>query len=82
MGSARCRILFNRESRTVVRSEQAVDVDRVMKSIQAVFCVQVRNCFLLTVMLMRVVSEKYKLMRVGLHTGILSLRAPMDGILF
>jgi hypothetical protein len=48
----------------------------------AVFCVQVRNCFLLSVMLMRVVGGKSKLMRVGLHTGTLSLRVMMDGILF
>jgi hypothetical protein len=31
---------------------------------------------------MRVVSEKSKPMRVGLHTRILRLRVPMDGILF
>jgi hypothetical protein len=31
---------------------------------------------------MRVVSGKSKPMRVGLRTGILRLRAPMDGILF
>jgi hypothetical protein len=31
---------------------------------------------------MRVVSEKSKLMRVGLCTGILRLRMPMDVILF
>jgi hypothetical protein len=31
---------------------------------------------------MRVVSGKFKPMRVGLHTGILRLRMPMDGILF
>jgi hypothetical protein len=37
-----------------------------------VFCVQVRNCFLFPVMSMR----------VGLSTGILRLRALMDGILF
>jgi hypothetical protein len=47
-----------------------------------VFCVQVRNCFLLPAMPMRVVSGKSKARRVGLHTGILRLRAPMDGILF
>jgi hypothetical protein len=47
-----------------------------------VFCVQVRNCFLLPVMLMRVVSGKSKSMRDGLHTGILSLRMPMDDNLF
>jgi hypothetical protein len=33
-------------------------------------------------MSMRVVSEKSKLMRVGLRTGILKLRALMDVILF
>jgi hypothetical protein len=33
-------------------------------------------------MLMRVINEKSKLMRVGLCIGILRLRAPMDGILF
>jgi hypothetical protein len=44
--------------------------------------VQVRNCFLFPVMPTRVVSGKSKPMRVGLHTGILRLRAPMDGILF
>jgi hypothetical protein len=42
----------------------------------------VRNCFLLPVMPIRVVSEKSKPMRVGLRTGILRLKAPMDGILF
>jgi hypothetical protein len=47
-----------------------------------VFCVQVRNCFLLPVMPMRVISGKSKRMRVGLHTGMLRLRAPMDDILF
>jgi hypothetical protein len=47
-----------------------------------VFCVQVRNCFLLPAMPMRVVSGKSKPTRVGLCTGILRLRAPMDGILF
>jgi hypothetical protein len=47
-----------------------------------VFCVQVRNCFLFPVMPMRVVSGKSKSRRVGLRTGILRLRAPMDGILF
>jgi hypothetical protein len=31
---------------------------------------------------MRVVSGKPKPVRVGLHTTILRLRAPMDGILF
>jgi hypothetical protein len=31
---------------------------------------------------MRVVSGKYKPRMIGLCTGILRLRAPMDGILF
>jgi hypothetical protein len=44
--------------------------------------VQVRNCFLFLAMLTRVVSGKFKSMRVGLCTGILRLRAMMDGILF
>jgi hypothetical protein len=48
----------------------------------AVFCEQVRNCFLLSVMPMKVVSGKSKPMRVGFCTGILRLRAPMDDILF
>jgi hypothetical protein len=48
----------------------------------AIFCVQVRNCFLLSVMPTRVVSLKSKPMRVGLRTGILRLRALMDVILF
>jgi hypothetical protein len=47
-----------------------------------VFCVQVRNRFLLPTMPMRVVSGKSKPMRVGLRTGILRLRMPMDDILF
>jgi hypothetical protein len=47
-----------------------------------VFCVQVRSCFLLPVMPMRVVSGESKLMRVELRTGTLRLSAPMDGILF
>jgi hypothetical protein len=47
-----------------------------------VFCVQVRNCFLLPVMPMRVVSGKSKLMRDGLRTGTLRLRMPMDDIVF
>jgi hypothetical protein len=47
-----------------------------------IFCVQVRNCFLLLVMPMRVVSGMSKPRKVGLHTGTLRLRAPMDGILF
>jgi hypothetical protein len=41
-----------------------------------------RNCFLLPTMLMRVASGKSKPMRVGLRTGILKLRMPMDDILF
>jgi hypothetical protein len=48
----------------------------------AIFYVQVRNCFLLSVMLMRVISGKSKPMRVGLCTEILRLRTPMHGILF
>jgi hypothetical protein len=44
--------------------------------------VQVRNRFLFPVMPARVVSGKSKPVRVGLHTGILRLRAPMDIILF
>jgi hypothetical protein len=47
-----------------------------------VFCVQVRNWFLLSTMLMRVVSVMSKPMRVGLRIGILRLRAAMDDILF
>jgi hypothetical protein len=47
-----------------------------------VFYVQMRNCFLFLVMPTRIVSGKSKLMRVGLHTGILKLRVPMDVILF
>jgi hypothetical protein len=47
-----------------------------------VFCVHVRNCFIFPVMLMRVVSEKSKPMRVGLRTVILSLRVPVDDIIF
>jgi hypothetical protein len=46
-----------------------------------VSCVQVRKCFLFVAMPMRVVSGKSKPMRVGLCTGILWLRALMDGIL-
>jgi hypothetical protein len=48
----------------------------------AVFCVHVRICFLFPVMPTRVVSGKSKLMRVGLRTRILRLRASMDDILF
>jgi hypothetical protein len=44
--------------------------------------VKVRNCFLFLMMLMRVVSGKSRPRRVGLRTGILRLRALMDGILF
>jgi hypothetical protein len=47
-----------------------------------VFCVQVRNCFLLPSMPMRVVSGKSKPMRDGLRTGILRLKMLMDDILF
>jgi hypothetical protein len=47
-----------------------------------VFYVQVRNYFLFLAMPMRVVSGKPKPLRVELRTRILSLRAPMDGILF
>jgi hypothetical protein len=47
-----------------------------------VFCVQVRNCFLFPVMPTRVVSGRSKPMRVGVCTGILKLRALMDGIPF
>jgi hypothetical protein len=47
-----------------------------------VFCVQVRNYFLFSAMPMRVVSGKSKPRRVGLHTGIIRLRVPMDDILF
>jgi hypothetical protein len=43
---------------------------------------QVMNCFLLPTMSTRVVSEKFKPMRVGLHTRILKLRMPVDDILF
>jgi hypothetical protein len=45
-------------------------------------CVQVRICFLLQAMPTRVVSGRSKLMRVGLCTEILMLRASMDDILF
>jgi hypothetical protein len=47
-----------------------------------VFCVLVRNCFHFLAMSTRVVSGRSKPMRVGLCTGILRLRALMDGILF
>jgi hypothetical protein len=47
-----------------------------------IFCVHVRNCFLLSVMLMRIVSGKSKPMMVGFYTVILRLRALMDVILF
>jgi hypothetical protein len=43
---------------------------------------QVKSCFLFSVMPMRVVSEKSKPMRVELRTGIIRLGVPMDGILF
>jgi hypothetical protein len=42
----------------------------------------VMSCFLLLVMLTRVVSGKSIPRRVGLCTRILRLRVPMDGILF
>jgi hypothetical protein len=42
----------------------------------------VRNHFLLPMMPMKVVSGKSKPTRVGLRTGILRLRMPMDDILF
>jgi hypothetical protein len=45
-------------------------------------CVQVWICCLFLVMPTRVVSGRSKLMRVGLRTGILRLRALMDDILF
>jgi hypothetical protein len=48
----------------------------------AIFYVRVRNYFLLLAMPMRVVNGKSKPMRVGLRTGILRLRLPMDDILF
>jgi nicotinamide mononucleotide adenylyltransferase len=44
--------------------------------------VQVRSFFLFPTMLMRVISGRFKPMRVGHHTGILRLRALMDDILF
>jgi hypothetical protein len=47
-----------------------------------VSCVKVRNCFLFLVMPMRVVSGRSRPMRVGLHIGIIRLRALMDVILF
>jgi hypothetical protein len=46
-----------------------------------VSCVQVRNCFVILAMPMRVVIGKSKPMKVGLRTGILSLRVLMDDIL-
>jgi hypothetical protein len=46
------------------------------------FCVQLRNCFAFLAIPMRVVSGKFKPMRVELRTVILRLRALMDGILF
>jgi hypothetical protein len=48
----------------------------------AIFCVQVRNCFLLPAMPTMVASEKSKPTRVGLRTGIPRFRMPMDGIPF
>jgi hypothetical protein len=47
-----------------------------------VSCVQVRSCLLFPVMPTWVVSGRSKPWRVGLNTGILRLRALMDGILF
>jgi hypothetical protein len=47
-----------------------------------VSCVQVRICFLLLAMSIRVISGSSKPMRVGLSTEILSLRASIDDILF
>jgi hypothetical protein len=44
--------------------------------------VQVRNCFLYSMMPMKIVSGKSKPMRVGLRTGILRLKMLMDDILF
>jgi hypothetical protein len=44
--------------------------------------VQVRSFFLFLVMPMRVDSGRSKPMRIGHYTGILRLRALMDGILF
>jgi hypothetical protein len=44
--------------------------------------VEVRNCFLFPAIPTRVVNGRSKPMRVGLHTGILRLRALMDDILF
>jgi hypothetical protein len=46
----------------------------------AVFCVQVRNCFLLPAIPSRVASGKSKPARVGLRTGIPRLRMSMDDI--
>jgi hypothetical protein len=48
----------------------------------AIFCVQVRNCFLLPAMPTRVASGKSKPPRVGLRTGIPRLRMLMDSIPF
>jgi hypothetical protein len=47
-----------------------------------VSCLQVRICFLFSVMPMRVVTGRSKPLRIGLCIGILRHRAPMDGILF
>jgi hypothetical protein len=47
-----------------------------------VSCVEVRNCVLFPAIPTRVVNGRSKPMRVGLHTGILRLRALMDDILF
>jgi hypothetical protein len=47
-----------------------------------VFCVQMRACFLFPGTPTTVVSAKSKPLTVGLRSGILRLRALMDGILF
>jgi hypothetical protein len=44
--------------------------------------VQVRICFLLSVMPTRTISGRSKPRRVGQRTGTLRLRASIDGILF
>jgi Na+-transporting NADH:ubiquinone oxidoreductase subunit NqrB len=44
--------------------------------------VQVRSCFLFPVMPMRVISGRFKPMRVGHRNGIIRLRALIDDILF
>jgi hypothetical protein len=47
-----------------------------------VFYVHVRNCFLFSMMPMRVVNGKSRPRRVRLCTWILRPKAPMDDILF